>query len=139
MLYMLGSVIFQVQPTNVEAVDRTSGFDWAEKPLIGAAPDFEATGASPNITRLRGKIWPEMFGVGSFPALQAMASASTPFMLIRGDGQVFGWQVIRLLRERHGYLGRTGQGREIEFEIDLVSTPAGPGAAALMSLLQGLI
>lgn len=138
MLYCLDGVTFDAQPTNVHEVDRTSGQDWAEKPLMGAAPRFEATGTAPSLIRMQGKIFPQMFGSGALGLLQTMAESSSPHMLIRGDGAVLGWYAVRFFRERHSYLAPDGLGRVIEFDLDLVSTPIGPSAGALQSVLTSL-
>ena len=138
MLYILDGVTFDAQPTNLDKVDRTLGQDWAEKPLIGAAPRFEATGTAPSIVRLQGKIFPRMFGAGALTALESMAQTAAPHMLIRGDGTVLGWHAIKLFREGHSYLDPTGLGRVIEFDIDLVSTPNAPSAAGVSAALQTL-
>ena len=138
MLYCLDGVTFDAQPTNLHEVDRTSGQDWAEKPLLGAAPRFEATGTAAALIRMQGRIFPRMFGAGGLAGLQAMAQSSAPHMLIRGDGAVIGWHAVRFFRERHSYLDGDGLGRVIEFDIDLVATPNGPGAGAMQSMLLSL-
>jgi uncharacterized protein len=138
MLFMLGSVQFDVAPTNIHALESTAGQDWAEKPLVGASPDFEATGPQPNITKMSGRLITDFFGAGGLDALKQMARSSSPFMLIRGDGTVLGWQVIHTVVERHTYLNPSGVGRIVEFDIALSSTPNGPTADALLTLLQGL-
>ena|SRR5208337_3674433 len=138
MLYMLGGVVFDVIPTNLHAFDGTAGHHWAEKPLVGAAPNFEAMGEEPDIVRLIGRILPQKFGSGGLDTLKEMARAPVPNLLVRGDGEVLGWHVIHAFHERHSYLDGTGMGRVIEFEIDLRSTPNAPGAESLLRMLQGL-
>jgi len=138
MLYMLGGVTFEVAPTNLDQAQRTRGFDWAAKPIVGAAKPREAMGAADATVALRGKLFPQMWGVGGLEALAAMAEAGAPQMLIRGDGQVLGWQCIEHIHETHSYLDPQGQGRVIEFDMAMVASPDGPGAAAMISLLEGL-
>lgn len=138
MLFMLGAVQFDVAPTNIHVFDMTSGQDWAEKPLVGAAPDFEATGAQSRLTKMSGRLITDILGTGGLGALEQMAASSSPYMLMRGDGTVLGWQVIHTVIEKHSILNPQGLGRIIEFDIAMSSTPNGPGADALLSLLQGL-
>jgi phage protein U len=138
MLYSLDGVTFEAQPTNVHEVDRTSGQAWAEKPLVGAPPRFEATGTAARLIRMQGRLFPRMFGPGALTSLESMAESYYPHMLIRGDGLVLGWFAVRFFRERHSYLDREGVGRVIEFDIDLISVPTAPGAAALQSVLASL-
>lgn len=135
---MLGPVQFDVAPTNLHEMDQITGQDWAEKPLLGTAPDFEATGAQPVITKVSGRLITDILGAGDLTTLKQMAQSSSPYMMVRGDGAVLGWQVIHFVHERHSYLNYQGVGRIIEFDIALSSTPNGPTADSLLSLLQGL-
>jgi phage protein U len=138
MLYMLGPVVFDVAPTNIDRIALVSGQDWAEKPVLGGPPDFEATGAAPTKTKMSGRLFPNFSGGGSLDVLVGMSQGSSPFMLMRGDGLVLGWQIIRNVLQRHSFLLPSGVGRVIDFDLEIDSTPNGPGADALLSLLQGL-
>jgi hypothetical protein len=137
-LYILGSVVFDVYPTNVEAAQRKRGQDWAVKQIVGAQRPREAMGPADAPVTLRGKILPQKFGMGDLETLADMAEAGAPQMLIRGDGTVLGWHCIEHVEEKHSYLDATGVGRIIEFEIALVQSPSGPSADSLFSLLTGL-
>jgi hypothetical protein len=57
MLYILGDVVFDVWPTNVDAAHRERGQDWAAKELIGAQPNREAIDAAASLRRLFAKKW----------------------------------------------------------------------------------
>jgi phage protein U len=141
MLYMLGSVVFDVWPTNLDAAHRDRGQDWAPKEVIGAMPNREAMGTAPATVKLMGKLFPDAFdapGTGGLEALAAMAEGAAPQMLIRGDGAVLGWHCIEKLTEKHSHLDRQGVGRQIEFEITLTQSPTGASADSMMTLLQGL-
>lgn len=138
MLFILGGVSFEVQPTNVDKVKRARGHDWAEKHIVGAEKPRESVGVSEQPFTLSGRLLPHVFGAGALEALAAMAQGSTPQMLIRGDGAVIGWHYVIRLIEEHEYLDRQGIGRVIEFTIDLIHAPQGASADAMMSLLGSL-
>ena len=137
-LYMLGGVVFDVQPTNLDAVHRERGQDWAAKSVVGAQKPREAMGVADAPVTLFGKLFPHRFGMGGLEDLAAMAESSSPQMLIRGDGTALGWHCIERVKEKHSYLDAEGVGRVIDFEITLTRSPTGAGAASMMALLQGL-
>jgi phage protein U len=139
MLFQLGSVTFEVAPVNVDATDLSMGSDYAAHEVIGAQKPRESTGQADTRLRLSGKLFPEKFGIGAWPSLQAMSVSGTPQMLIRGDGTVFGWQLIEKLNEKHTYLGVDGVGRVIEFDIEMVQSPDGASAGSMLNLLGDLI
>ncbi len=138
MLYMLGSVLFEVAPVNLHEVSREYGHDHAAKDVIGAMKPMEAMGPSTGSVSLSGKLITHRFGAGGFGALQAMAAAGDPQMLMRGDGAALGWFVVEKVKEKHTYLGPTGFGRIVEFDIELKQSPTGASAGAMFSLLLGL-
>jgi phage protein U len=138
MLYMLGDVVFELQPTNLDTVNRERGQDWAAKAIVGAQKPREAMGVADAPVTLFGKLFPHRYGLGGLEALAAMAEGTAPQMLIRGDGTVLGWHCTERVKEKHSYLDNEGVGRVIDIEITLTQSPTGPGAGAMMSLLQGL-
>ncbi|MGA2491839.1 MAG: phage tail protein [Roseiarcus sp.] len=138
MLYMLGGVVFDVVPTNLDTVNRERGQDWAAKAIVGAQKPREAMGVADAPVTLFGKLFPHRFGMGGLEALAAMAEGIAPQMLIRGDGTVLGWHCVERVKEKHSYLDAEGVGRVIDVEITLTQSPSGAGAGAMMTLLQGL-
>jgi uncharacterized protein len=138
MLFMLGSVVFDVEPTNLDTVHGEVGQDWAVKPIVGAQRPREAMGEADATITLYGKLFPHKFGPDGLEALKAMAKGGAPQMLIRGDGAALGWHCIERVKEKHTYLDKSGVGRVIEFEVTMAHSPTGAGASAMMTLLQGL-
>ena len=139
MLYQLGSVTFEVYPVNLEKADITVGSDFAAHEVMGAQKPRESMGQADTKVTLAGKLFPQKFGFGGWPSVQAMATSGSPQMLIRGDGAVLGWMLIERAIERHSYLDATGVGRIIEFDIEMVQSPDGASAGAMVSLLGALI
>lgn len=138
MLAMLGGVVFDVQPTNLDAINRENGQDWAPKAIVGAEKPREAMGVADAKTTLAGKLIPQLFGMGGLADLVAMAESYAPQMLIGGDGTIYGWHCVERVTQKHTYLDRNGVGKIIEFDVTLVRSPNGAGASAMMTLLQGL-
>lgn len=139
MLYMLGAVTFEVQPVNLGFAQSEVGADYAIHEVIGARKPREYGGPTDTPWRLEGRLFPSRFGWGMFEVLKAMAEASPPQMLIRGDGAVLGWMDVLRVRERHSFLDQTGVGRIVDFEVELVRSPSGADAMSLVGLVGGLV
>lgn len=138
-LYQLGAIQFQVMPVNLQEVERETGGDYAAKDVVGARRPQEYMGPADDTIKLSGCVFPHKFGgTSGIAALHAMAQAGIPQMLMRGDGGVFGWYVLKRVNETNGYLDAVGVGRFIEFEVELVRAPFGPSAAGMMSTLMNI-
>lgn len=121
MLYSLdGLPAFEVAPVNVEGLDRTTGAEFAEKPVLGRRPPLEFVGESPEELTFRGKVFPEAFGGGD--ELETMRAASrdgAARQLQRGDGRNLEWWAITSFRETATRLDGKGVPRVVEFELSL--------------------
>jgi phage protein U len=94
-LYQLGAIQFQVAPVNISEVSRETGSDFAAKDVMGAPRPREFVGEADERLTFAGTLFPQMFGgLSGIDALQSIARAGQPQMLMRGDGSVFGWYVI---------------------------------------------
>jgi len=138
-LYQLGAIQFQVAPVNISEVSRETGSDFAAKDVMGAPRPREFVGEADERLTFAGTLFPRKFGgLSGIDALQSIARAGQPQMLMRGDGAVFGWYVIEKVTDKHSYLDVAGVGRMIEFEIELVKSPNAASAASMMSTLMSL-
>lgn len=139
MLCALGATFFEVEPVNLVQIEREVGGDFAAKDVVGAARPREFVGPSDETIKLEGRLFPHRFGgLSQFEGLQSMATAGSPQMFIRGDGQVFGWYIIEKVRERSTYLGARGIGRVIEFDVNLIKSPRGASAQSMLQTLLRL-
>lgn len=139
MLFQLGSVQFDVAPVNVHEASREVGHDFAAKDVIGAPKPRESMGEADEKVSMSGRLFPHRLGgLGGLAALEAMARAGTPQILVRGDGMVYGWFLIESVKEKSTYLDGRGVGREIEFDISLVRSPNAASAGSIMSMLFSL-
>ncbi len=139
MLYMLGGISFEVMPLNIYEVTHETGADYAAKDVVGAFRPREYMGPADPKLNFKGRLFPHKFGgLPPLTALQAMAVAGIPQMLIRGDGFVFGWYLIEKIEVGHGFIDAAGLGRMIEFDIDLVYSPRTAGAGAMLGMITTL-
>jgi phage protein U len=136
MLYLLGAVRFEVWPVNAEEVERETGADFAEKPVIGRRPILEFVGEGSETITLSGRLFPEKLG-GSLEMLQAQRAAGRAVPLMRGDGRPFGWVVIERVSESSSRLMADGVGRMIEFNVSVRRSEA-PGAGGYFGIISGL-
>ena len=138
-LYQFGAIQFQVAPVNISELSRETGSDFAAKDVMGAPRPREYVGEADERLTFSGTLFPQKFGgLSGIDALQAIARAGQPQMLMRGDGSVFGWYVIEKVTDKHSYLDVAGVGRMIEFEIELVKSPNAASVGALVSTLTSL-
>lgn len=139
MLYACGGVAFEVAPVNIHVFEREVGADFAAKDIVGERRPREFTGEADEKVSFSGRLFPQRFGgLEGLGALQAMARAGQPQILIRGDGLNLGWYLIESVKDRHAYIDREGVGRMIEFDIELVATPRRAGAGAMARMLMNL-
>lgn len=139
MLYQLGTVQFDVAPVNLHSASRKKGADFAAKDIVGAKRPHEFMGEADETISLKGRLFPHRFGgLDGLAALQAMAAAGEPQMLVRGDGDVIGWVVVESVEEDSGFLDRRGVGRVIEFSISMKATPRRASADGMMATLFSL-
>ena len=138
MLYQLGGVQFSVAPTNIDAVSRERGSDFAVKDIIGAQRPREFMGVGDSEVTLSGKLITHRFGMGALETLAAMAQSGQPQMLARGDGYILGWHYFEKVKEKHSWIGPLGVGRIIEFDLELKQSPGGATASSMVSMLMSL-
>ena len=138
MLYQLGGVQFSVAPTNIDAVSRERGSDFAVKDIIGAQRPREFMGVGDSEVTLSGKLITHRFGMGALETLAAMAQSGQPQMLARGDGYILGWHYVEKVKEKHSWIGPLGVGRIIEFDLELKQSPGGATASSMVSMLMSL-
>src|SRR5262245_44427786 len=100
MLAQIGSVQFEIWPTNIHEHSHDGKADFAEKAVMGRRPPLEFVGEGPDNRTVKGKLFPKKFGgLADLSALheQRLSGKPQPFML--GDGTAQGWYVIESVRE----------------------------------------
>jgi hypothetical protein len=138
MLLMVGPVMFEVQPFNMDAHTHSHESTFAEKPVVGARSPLEWVGEGQETWTVRGKVFPHRFGgMGSLALLYQARAAGLPQYMMRGDGILMGWVVIERVNEQSSHLDAGGVGRMIEFDIALRRCTA-PSAGSYFSVLSGV-
>lgn len=138
-LYQLGPIQFAVWPINISEVEFETGADFAPKDIVGAQRPREFMGTADSKLKFSGTLFPHKFGgVPNLTALELLAQAGVPQLLIRGDGAVFGWYVIEKVTDKHAFLDVAGVGRMIQFEVELVSSPITPSVGSMVTTLMSL-
>ena len=138
-LMSLGGIVFEVAPINLHEIETIVGGDFAAKDVVGAARPREFMGEADTTITLSGKMFPQKFGgLSGFTALQFMAQAGIPQMVVQGSGAVWGFYIIDKVTRKDTYLDAGGVGRMIEFEVNLIRSPVGPTISGMMSQLSRL-
>jgi len=137
MLYQIGPVTMDTRPFNVDDMSRTSGGSYAEKPLISALAGQELTGEEETIT-LSGQLLPSKIGgLTEVEALVGLSRSGSPVPVMRGDGKMFGWFIVKPIAEQHSNLMRDGVGFVVKYSVPLVKTgPEGASPNIIGSLLS---
>ncbi|MBB4042000.1 hypothetical protein GGR34_003685 [Microvirga flocculans] len=124
MLYQVGALTFRVTAPNIHEVELEASADYAAKDVIGSLRPLEFVGEGESVLTLRGRLFPRKWGgLTSLDVLEQMRLSGEPHIVVRGDGRNMGWWVVERYREKHSYLGVSGVGRQIEFDIVLKKSP----------------
>ena len=145
MLYVLGAVVADTVPFNVDAVSRSARADLVAKNVMGGLDKLELMGEGEDQLEFSGQLLPyRTGGLTQFEVLDQMRRSGARFPVMRGDGKRLGVYAITELSEEHEELMRDGVGFTVEFSItcrkvpDVVAaTPGGiDGAAIIMGLVS---
>jgi phage protein U len=130
MLMVLGPVVFEIAPVNIQKWERDGQTKFVEHKVVGAEPIYEFTGAGERNIELKGKLFPEHFGgLSAMDVLEGMRRSGQPQHLMRGDGYPVGWVLVEKFKEDHGTLNGVGVGREVEFTIQcIICNPPSPSS-----------
>lgn len=138
MLMMIGPVVFEVQPFNLQGYDHHHETNFAQKPVIGTAPVMEWTGEGAETWSLHGRLFPRHFGgMGTLSLLYIARASGAPQYMIRGDGVLMGWVQILKVNERSSYIDPGGVGKIIDFDVSLQRCD-GPSNGAFYAAMAGI-
>lgn len=137
MLFILGTVAFEVWPVNVTEVSKQSEAGIVEKPVIGRRPPLEFVGDGPETVTMTVKLFPEKLGgLSAIDRLASMRLAGIPQHLMRGDGTPMGFFMVDKITEKSTYLGPNGVGRVIDIDLSLRRADAPSAGDALASIIE---
>lgn len=136
-LLCLGPHIFEIAPLNYQQIERETVAVWASMPRFGAQAARQFTGLGDDSLTISGLIFPEAIGGRSaYEAIRGTQGAGVPVMMV-GKGastfaRIFGLVVILSVSDTQTHIGPDGQGRVIDFSIEVA--PYGGGLTGIGGL-----
>lgn len=124
MLMMLGQFMFERTSAPPIEISRQTEWQHPTTNRIGLEPLSQFTGKGTDKISLRGKLYPQLTGGPvHLETLRGMADAGDAYLLVAGDGHIFGRWVITAINETRRELFRDGTAKVIDFSIDLMHQP----------------
>lgn len=139
-LMMLGPFRFSLATAAYDELTRTSGWQWAEQPVIGSAPVLQFTGPRAETMTLRGRIIPGFTGgVEQLAQMRALAGFGRPMFLVDGMGRVHGNWVIETISDTGTMHFRDGMPRISTFDLSLKKYDDGTGIFGAVTKASNLL
>ena len=137
MLFAIGPLVFDLV-VNISEFEHDSETDFARKDVVGARKPFEFVGPGDETLRFTGTLFPERLGgSGAVEALRRIQATGAPQLVIRGDGKIYGFFVIKRLSFKGQSLDAAGAPRRIDVSIELERTDQ-PSTMSVFSALVSL-
>ena len=136
-LLALGPHIFEIAPLNFQALERQTEALWPTVARFGQAPGRQFVGFGENRVTITGLLYPEEFGGRSeFEDIRATQAAARPVMMVGwgasgSAGRVFGKVVILSISDAQSIIARSGQGRRLEYMIEVAPHEGAGGSLGL--------
>lgn len=139
-LIILGPFRFSLATAAYDELSRTSGWEWAEQSVVGAAPVLQYTGPRVETISLRGRIIPGFTGgVEQLAQMRALAGMAKPLFLVDGLGRVHGNWVIESITDTGTKHFKDGYPRMVTFELGLKKYDDGTGVFGLVTKASNLL
>lgn len=149
MIMSLGLFIFDYQGTPLQEMTRTDTQRWGENSRIAQRPAHQHIGKGNDTVSMSGTLYPEYTnGLLSLDLLRAMKNLGGQYLLISGNGRLFGSYFITSITETQSMFLGTGEARKIDFSVELTRGDderidqfgdlIGLSASAVQSVLSGL-
>lgn len=119
MLMCLGQFVFSLTTLSPQELQRKTNWRHAATSRIGARAAHQFLGAGDDTIVLPGLILPEFGQRVCLDEIHAMADTGEAWMLVDGNGRVYGEFVITDKDETGSLLDRTGNPLRVEFTITL--------------------
>lgn len=120
MLMSLGQFVWGIHTLAYQQLQRQTQYRYASNNRVGKRPATQFLGPGEDSITLSGWISPELAGDRtSLDALRAMAEKGTPYVLVSGNGEVFGLWEIKSITETNTLFYPNGLPRRIEFSITI--------------------
>lgn len=136
MLVALGPVLFDIR-LDLQQLEQVWNTGYAKHDVMGAAPTYEFVGEEEGTITLTGELHPYVFGgLNGLAAIEAARLSRIPLPLLRGDGLVMGFVIIKSITRTDTMLdARDGIGNEISYSVSLLKSDS-PGLGGAETLLR---
>lgn len=134
----LGPFRFDVDHLACQELMRSSGYTWAELPVVGGRPALQYTGRETDTMSLPGVFYPHYKGgLAQLPAMRLAAEQGIPFPVVTLSGWFFGLWTIARIEETQGVFFVDGTPRKVDFVIELkqYASPTDLAKVAISSAL----
>lgn len=123
MMMALGMFVFELRTVPFQELERMSEWRHAANNRLGRRPRRQYLGAGDDTITLTGELRPEITGGSlSLDALRVMGDTGKSWVLVAGNGRIYGLFEIDGLKESNSDFLRDGTPRKINFSITLKRT-----------------
>jgi len=118
MIMILGGFIFSTYTAAFDSFQRTTAQRWAAKNRVRKRAMHQHLGPANDDFKFPGTLYPETDAQApSIEILRGMADAGVPYILISGDGWVFGEYIILDVADTRSFFLKDGSALKIEFNL----------------------
>lgn len=123
MMMTLGMFVFSLPTLAYQELQRQTEWKHPSTSRVGMRDARQYTGKGDDTITLSGWIAPELTGsLYSLDALRMMADTGKSWILIQGNGRIYGEFIITNMTEGRTILGQDGEAGRVEFSITLART-----------------
>lgn len=121
-LLQLGEFQFASGRANLESLERSTDYRWAQQDRLSREPSQQWIGQGSDKITLSGLIVPAyQQDEDSLSTLRTMAKAGEPYRLVSGFGKVYGLWVIESIKHTGTDLDNAGRAGWVEFSLNLTA------------------
>lgn len=120
MLMQLGFYQFELNAAMYQELTRRTEYRWASKNRVGKRPAKQFMGVGEDTMTLVGVIYPEFRGgYDQIDKMRDMGESGKPFLMVSGDGVIFGFWEIDMVEEKQTHIKKLGAPKKQEFTMEL--------------------
>jgi phage protein U len=120
MMMCLGNFVFGLDTMAFQELQRQNEWKHPSTSRVHARDAHQYTGPGEDTINLTGWFSPSLAGnPASFDELRELGDKGEGYVLVDGEGKVYGAYVINSLSESQNNVGKTGQANRFEFTIKL--------------------
>ncbi len=136
----LGRFVFGLRTAPFAELSQAHQWRWASNQRFAQDPALQYVGRGESSLDLPCRLAPEITGgYSNIKLLQTMANRGEPYILLRGNGEVLGYWVIKEMQIREGDFFSDGVAQRIDFNLNLQRYSEQQGAIGAETPLLPLI